>query len=77
MSNLKQDPQKWLAQQFECEFCADCGGDARHHTAVPVLGNWFARCGYPAGPNGGTHATIRTYRRRYDLRPDSQKESEQ
>lgn len=35
---------EWLREQFEFEWCADCGRDHRHHTAIPILGNWFARC---------------------------------
>lgn len=34
----------WLKQQFEHEWCAECGRDHRHHTAVPFMANWFARC---------------------------------
>lgn len=45
--NLKTRPDVWLRQQFEFEYCAECGGDTQHHTAVPFLGNWFARCDYP------------------------------
>ena len=43
-SNLSEDPQEWLARQFEFEWCPECGRDHRHHTAVPLAGNWFARC---------------------------------
>lgn len=42
------DGAAWLKQQFEFEWCGECGRDHRHHTAVPVLGNWFARCDLPA-----------------------------
>jgi hypothetical protein len=42
--NLWQDPQVWLARQFEFELCPECGKDAADHTAVPFVGNWFARC---------------------------------
>ena len=42
--NLSEDPQEWLAQQFEFAWCPECGRDHRHHTAVPLAGNWFARC---------------------------------
>jgi hypothetical protein len=44
IGNLHVRPGKWLAEQFEFEWCADCGRDHRHHTAIPFLGNWFARC---------------------------------
>lgn len=37
----------WLARQFEFEYCHECGKDADKHTAVMVLGNWFARCDEP------------------------------
>ena len=42
--NLSEDPQKWLKRQFEFEWCSVCGRDHLHHTAVPLMGNWFARC---------------------------------
>ena len=47
MSNLHIAPEKWLEEMFECEYCAECGGDAEDHTAIPFLGNWFARCNRP------------------------------
>lgn len=52
--DLKNDPDGkiWLAQQFEFEWCAECGRDHRHHTAVLVMGNWFARCDLPPVMNG-------------------------
>lgn len=37
----------WLARQFEFEYCHECGKDTDKHTAVMVLGNWFARCDEP------------------------------
>jgi hypothetical protein len=40
-------PKQWLEEQFEFEWCEECGGDHRHHEAVGFLGNWFARCLYP------------------------------
>ena len=45
--NLHIPPDEWLGALFEYEFCAECGGDAKHHTAVPFMGNWFAHCDYP------------------------------
>ena len=42
--NLNQNPAEWLREQFEFEWCTECGRDHRHHTAAPVLGNWFAWC---------------------------------
>ena len=53
---------EWLAQQFEFEYCAECGGDAQHHTAVPFLGTWFARCDYPPDDTGKPHFVIRKFR---------------
>ena len=44
MSNLTTPAAEWLADLFEFEYCAECGGDACDHTAIPFLGNWFARC---------------------------------
>jgi len=44
MGNLDIPPQQWLKEQFECEYCAECGGDVEDHDAVPFLGNWFAFC---------------------------------
>lgn len=35
---------EFLAELFEYELCDECGGDAPDHTAVPFLGNFFARC---------------------------------
>lgn len=48
MSNIRQLPAKeWLEELFDSEYCCECGGDENHHTAVPHMGNWFARCDYP------------------------------
>lgn len=47
MSNLHIPADQWLRETFEFEYCAECHGDACHHTAVPVMGNWFARCDFP------------------------------
>ena len=35
---------QWLRQQFQYENCAECRRGARSHSAVPLLGNWFAYC---------------------------------
>lgn len=43
-STLATPAAQWLREQFEFEWCAECGRDHRHHTAIPILGNWFARC---------------------------------
>lgn len=45
--NLNIPAQQWLEEQFEYEYCSECGGDADDHIAVPVMGNWFARCNHP------------------------------
>lgn len=58
MTNLHESPAQWLADLFEFERCSDCGGDAEHHTAVPLAGNWFARCNCPPGPDGEPHPTV-------------------
>lgn len=42
--NLDIPPDVWLREQFQHEYCGECGGDAEHHLAVPLLGNWFAKC---------------------------------
>jgi len=52
MSNLSTPPRWWLRELFLFENCAECGGDERHHTAVPVFGNWLARCDYPPHDSG-------------------------
>lgn len=44
MSNLDMDPDEWLKELFEWEYCDECRGDERHHDAIPFMGNWFARC---------------------------------
>lgn len=65
MSNLNIPPAIWLAAEFEFEYCADCGGDACHHTAIPVLGNWFARCDFPRSDD--EHATLHPAIQQYHL----------
>lgn len=54
----------WLAELFEYEYCAECGGDAQHHTAVPlpIAGEPFARCDYPTDAEGNYHPTIAAFR---------------
>ena len=66
MGNLNEPTNKWLKRLFADEFCAECGGDAEHHTAIPFMGNWFARCDYPPSENGDQHPVVRKYRARYD-----------
>jgi hypothetical protein len=36
--------EQFLAELFEFEKCAECGGDAADHEVGMVLGNWFAAC---------------------------------
>lgn len=57
----------WLTELFEYEYCAECGGDAEHHTVVPmILGLPFARCDYPPDAKGRQHPLIAAYRERTD-----------
>ena len=64
MSNLNIPADEWLAELFECEYCAECGGTHRHHTAVPFFGNWFARCDFPPAEDDDAtpHPVIQDYR---------------
>lgn len=63
VSNLNESAAEWLEHMFECQYCEECGGDAEHHTAVPFLGNWFARCDYPRDPEtGDDHPVVAAYR---------------
>ena len=57
MSNLNIPFEQWFKEQFELEYCGTCGGDAEHHTAVPFMDNWFARCDFPP-TNEGLHPVI-------------------
>lgn len=62
MGNLNIPARQWLSELFEYEFCAECGGDACHHTAVPFMGNWFARCDHPANDDGEMSPVVKAYR---------------
>lgn len=64
MANFDQDPDKWLRELFEWEYCEECGGDARHHTAISLLGpgNWFAVCDYPPDDDGNPHPVVARFR---------------
>ena len=44
MGNLHIPAEQWLRDQFAFEWCAECGRDHRHHTALPFMGSWFAQC---------------------------------
>lgn len=61
------DPMDWLAALFRYEYCVECGGDAEHHTAVPFMGNPFARCDYPPSDAGEWHPIIVAYRRQSQI----------
>ncbi len=61
--NLHIPSKIWLKELFECEYCSCCGGDAEHHTAVPFIGNWFARCDYPLNEDGSFHPVIKEFRK--------------
>ena len=62
----KLSAKQWLRQQFEREFCEECSGDACHHTAVPFMGNWFARCDFPCDDDGTMHPAVAKYRTEYN-----------
>lgn len=40
----EETAEEWLERMFEFEYCDECDLDAPFHTAVKVLGNWFAVC---------------------------------
>lgn len=54
--------EAWLAEMFRDEYCAECRGDAEHHTAIDFLGNPFARCDYPPDTDGNPHPVIVAFR---------------
>jgi hypothetical protein len=53
---MDQTPEEWLAELFEFEFCAECGGDADDHEVclVPGIGTYFARCRRPVDEPAAT-----------------------
>lgn len=57
-SNLSTPAADWLDEMFEFERCAECQGDTPHHTAIPFLGNWFARCDFAPDDEGNPHPVI-------------------
>jgi hypothetical protein len=58
---------QWLESQFEFEYCAECSGDARHHTALEVFGQGFARCDFPPDDEtGAPHPVIAAFRASVD-----------
>lgn len=44
MCFTETEAKDWLEEQFEFEFCPECGGDADDHRVIAVLGNPFALC---------------------------------
>lgn len=62
LGNLSRPSADWLTEQFEFEYCAECGGDAQHHAAVPLMGNWFARCNCAPADDGEFHPAVRKFR---------------
>lgn len=67
MSNLGTPSAEWLVELFEYEYCAECGGDADDHAAIPFLGNWFARCEHPLPEELSDDAIDAELRRRREL----------
>lgn len=70
MKLKSQGARQFLRELFEFEFCAECGGDAQHHSAVPFIG-WFARCKFPpCESTGDLHPTVAAFRAEYDKESD-------
>jgi hypothetical protein len=45
-----RSPEQFLEELFQCEYCAECGGDADDHDAIinfPMEGLFFAHCRHP------------------------------
>ncbi len=61
--------EDWLEEQFEYHYCCECLGDIEHHTAVPFMGNWFARCDYPMDEEGNLHPVVKKYREENCINP--------
>jgi hypothetical protein len=66
------NPAEWLAKQFECELCPECGGDAQDHDVIPILGNWFAQCRHPLPDTLDDDGIEAELKRRMDLARDGQ-----
>ncbi len=64
MSNLNINPKIWLKELYEHSYCEECGGDVKHHDAVPFNNNWFARCKYSPNNNGNLHPIIKKFRKK-------------
>lgn len=56
-----ETPADWLADLFEYETCAECGGDSQDHEVclVPGMGTFFARCLRPDKGDGWTTPATR------------------
>ncbi len=66
MTHQRLNADEWLAELFEFEYCAECEGDAQHHTVCGgPFGNFFARCDFPmsAETNWERHPVIAAYRK--------------
>ncbi len=42
--------EQWVKKLFECEYCAECGGDWYDHDPRIIFGNWFALCKIAENP---------------------------
>lgn len=55
--------EDWLEEKFLDEPCPQCQGDACHHTAIEVNGEWSAICSYPPDKDTGKlHPIIANFR---------------
>lgn len=66
-----REAKQFLAELFEFEYCAECEGDAQHHTVcLTPMGTLFARCDYPMQAETGweQHPVIKAYRAERDAR---------
>jgi len=73
LDSLERTPKVFLDEYFQDSYCCECGGDSEHHTAVPLNGNWFARCDYPPTDNGDWHPIINEFR--LSVLPDEDREA--
>jgi hypothetical protein len=63
-----QPAAQWLKEQFAFEYCAECSGDAQHHTALLFFGNWIARCDYAPDSDGNPHSEIAAFRAAQEMK---------
>ena len=54
--------EDFLNEYFRYSYCCECGGDAVHHTAILINGNWFVRCDFPPPANCEQHPVIAEFR---------------